>query len=99
MTYAFCVFYRFRLLSPEESEKAREFWKVFSKEDWPQELKIIGDYSFAWGTEWNGFLLIESENAEMFFQFWPRFREKTRWYIENTRTVIGKKRSTDELPI
>lgn len=98
MTYAFCVFYRFRLLSPDEKSKSKEFWREFSNNEWPDELIVVGDYAFAWGTEWNGFLLIESENPELFFQFWPKFRDRTRWYIENTRTVIGRKRRVEELP-
>ena len=79
-------------MSQEESQKARETWKQFSGKDWPQELTIVGDYGFAWGTEWSGFLILETENPELFFEFWPRFRENNRWYVENTRTVIGKKR-------
>ena len=59
---------------------------------WPEELRIIGDYRFAWGTEWNGFLVLETDNPELFFNFWPRFRNKTRWYVDNTKTVIGLKR-------
>ena len=91
MTYAFIVFYHLKPMTEEESLKAREFWIEFSQTDWPSELAIIGDYSYAWGSEWNGFLLIESENPEMFFDFWPKFRDKTRWYIDNTRTIIARK--------
>jgi len=96
MTFAFLVYYRFTKMTPEQAAKAKEFWSDFSKNDWPKDLRIIGDYRYAWGTEWNGFLVLESESPEYFFTFWPRFREKTRWYIDNTKTVIGQKRSTEE---
>ncbi|MHA2240802.1 MAG: hypothetical protein ACXACE_04280 [Candidatus Thorarchaeota archaeon] len=94
MTYAFVVFYRFMSMTPEEAGKARDFWAEFSTKEWPTELKIVGDYRFAWGTEWNGFIFLETENPQLFFDFWPRFRDKTRWYIENTRTIIGQKRDS-----
>ncbi len=83
-------------MSPEESERARDFWRKYSVEDWPKTLSIVGDYRHAWGTEWSGFLLIETESPQTFFEFWPIFRDKTRWYIENTQTVIGLKRKATE---
>ncbi len=92
MTYAFVVFYKFRQMTTEESDRARAFWKQFLDEGWPEELHLIGDYRHAWGTEWNGFLLLEAEEPAVFFEFWPLFRDRTRWYVENTRTVIGLKR-------
>ncbi|MHA1636636.1 MAG: hypothetical protein ACTSUB_01360 [Candidatus Thorarchaeota archaeon] len=96
MTYAFIIYYRFMKMTPEEAQKAKQFWAEFSTKNWPDELIIVGDYRYAWGTEWNGFMLLESENPQMFFDFWPRFRNKTRWYIENTKTVIGQKRNPTE---
>ena len=96
MTFSFVVFYRFLRMTAEQADQAKEFWQEFSQKDWPEELHIVGDYRFAWGTEWNGFLFLETENPQLFFDFWPRFREKTRWYIENTRTIIGIKRSPTE---
>ena len=91
LTYAFIVFYRYRTMSMEEAEKAREFWTDFLKGEWPSDVRIVGNYKYAWGTEWNGFLLIETESAHTFFEFWPKFRDKTRWYVDNTRTIIGQK--------
>jgi hypothetical protein len=96
MTYAFIVFYRFHLMDEEKAKKAKKFWTIFSKDDWPSDIKILGDYRHAWGSDWNGFLLIEVEEPERFFEFWPKFRDKTRFYLDNTRTIIGIKRDTDE---
>lgn len=96
MTYAFIVFYRFHVMTPEEVGKAREFWSEFSTKSWPENLKIIGDYKHAWGTDWNGFLVLETEEPQSFFEFWPIFRNKTRWYIVNTRTVIAVKRENTD---
>lgn len=96
MTYAFVVFYRYHLMTPEEAGKAREFWSEFAKGSWPEQLPIVGDYKYAWGSDWNGFLLIESDDPQSFFEFWPIFRNKTRWYIENTRTIVAIKRDTSE---
>ena len=83
-------------MSSEEAKQAKEFWLNLTKEEWPDDIHIVGDYRHAWGTEWNGFLLMETNNPERFFEFWPRLRDKTRWFIENTRTVIGLKRSIEE---
>lgn len=96
MTYAFLVFYRHHLMTPEEAGKAREFWSEFTRESWPEQLQLIGDYKYAWGSDWNGFLLIESDNPQSFFEFWPVFRDKTRWYVENTHTIIAIKRETKD---
>ncbi|MFW9965118.1 MAG: hypothetical protein ACFFCX_16220 [Candidatus Sifarchaeia archaeon] len=95
MTYAFIVFYRFQMMTPEQAGKAKEFWQKFSKEDWPEHLKIIGDYKYAWGSDWSGFLFLETDVPQIFFEFWPIFRNKTRWYIENTRTIISVKRAAE----
>ena len=83
-------------MSSEEAKQAREFWLKLTKEEWPDDIRIVGDYRHAWGTEWNGFLLLETSKPERFFEFWPRLRDKTRWFIENTRTVIGLKRIIEE---
>ena len=91
MTYGFVIFYRFKLMTKEEAKKAKTFWKDIPKDNWPKNLRVVGDYSYAWGSEWNGFFLVETEKVEMFFEFWPLFRNMTRWYIENTRTIIGRK--------
>ena len=96
MTYGFIVLYRFQLMDEANAKKAREFWSKYLKEDWPADLKLLGDYRHAWGSEWNGFLLLETESPQTFFEFWPLFRDKTRWYVENTRTIIGLKREPKE---
>ncbi len=96
MTFAFIVYYRFVKMDAEKASKAKEFWREFVKNNWPEELTIVGDYRYAWGTEWNGFLVLESKEPRLFFDFWPRFREKTRWYLDNTRTIIGVKRDPIE---
>jgi hypothetical protein len=96
MTYAFLVFYRFQMMTPEQAGKAKEFWEEFSKGSWPEQLQIIGDYKHAWGSDWNGFLLVETDDPQSFFEFWPIFRDKTRWYIDNTRTLVSIKRDMSE---
>ena len=80
------------MMTPEQAGEAKEFWEEFGRGSWPEHLKIIGDYKYAWGTEWSGFLLLETEDPQTFFEFWPIFRDRTRWYIDNTRTVISVKR-------
>ncbi len=96
MSYGFIVFYRFQLMTPEQAGKAKEFWDEFGKGSWPEHLKLIGDYKHAWGSDWSGFLLIETEDPQSFFEFWPIFRDKTRWYIENTRTIVAIKRDAKD---
>ena len=96
MTYAFVVFYRFQMMTPEQAGKAKEFWEEFGRGNWPEHLKIVGDYKYAWGSDWSGFLLLETEDPQTFFEFWPIFRDKTRWYIDNTRTIIAVKREAKD---
>jgi len=48
-------------MDEEKAKKAKKFWTIFSKDDWPSDIKIIGDYRHAWGSDWNGFLVIEAE--------------------------------------
>ena len=79
-------------MTSEEAKQAKEFWIKLTQEEWPEDIRIVGDYRHAWGTEWNGFLFLETSNPQRFFEFWPRMRDKTRWFIENTKTVIGLKR-------
>jgi hypothetical protein len=96
VSYAFVVFYRFKVMSSEEAKKAKEFWINFSKNEWPEDITLVGDYRHAWGTDWNGFLFLETTNPEKFFAIWPRIRDKTRWFVENTRTIIGLRRNLEE---
>ncbi len=90
-TYGFIVYYRLKSLTEEELRKSREDWLRVINESWPTNLRIVGEYRHAWGTEWNGFFVLETEDPEVFFDWWPRFRDRTRWYVDNTRTVIGIK--------
>ena len=83
-------------MTSDEADKARDFWREYIETSWPKELNILGDYRHAWGTEWSGFLFLETDNPQTFFEFWPQFRDKTRWYVENTKTVIGLKRTPTE---
>ncbi len=90
MTYGFLVFYKFKQLNEEEEKKARNFWKEF-RNNLPGNIKLVGEYKHAWGTQWNGYLVLEAETMNDFIKFWPIFRDKTRWYVQATETIISTK--------
>jgi len=91
LKYAFLVFYKFKKLTADEEWRAREEWREILRE-WPEEVKLVGIYDHAWGTEYNGFLLLECEDMDKFVEFWKKLRDNVRWYVKETRTVIAVKR-------
>jgi hypothetical protein len=46
----------------------------------------------AWGTEYNGFLLFEAETADIFLDWWSKFKDTIRWYVEETYTIIARRK-------
>jgi hypothetical protein len=55
----FLVFYRFKTMSKEDTEKANIEWHEL-KNSLPSGVELVGEYDHAWGTEYNGFLLFEA---------------------------------------
>ena len=49
-------------MSKEEAERAKDNWHSL-KNGLPAGIDLVGEYTHAWGTEYNGFLLFESESA------------------------------------
>jgi hypothetical protein len=90
-TYIYFVLYKLKELNPEEEERARNEWEKIT-EEWPPEVRLIGVYDHAWGTEYNGIMVLESESMDSFTRFWKWFRDKVRWYVPETRTIIAMKR-------
>jgi len=37
-------------------------------------------------------MVLESESMDSFTRFWKWFRDKVRWYVPETRTIIATKR-------
>ena len=56
----FLVFYRFKSMNKEESAKAKIEWHEL-RNGLPSGIELVGEYDDAWGTEYNGVLLIELE--------------------------------------
>ncbi len=90
MTMGFLVFYKYKPMTTEEARRAGEEWKDFKAKN--KTAEIIREYDHAYGTEWNGFFLVETEDMASFENFWREFRDSTRWYIESLQAIIGKKR-------
>ncbi|MEM0016935.1 MAG: hypothetical protein QXJ48_01280 [Candidatus Korarchaeum sp.] len=90
-SYIYLVLYKLKELSREEEEKARMQWEDMMRE-WPPEVRLIGVYDHAWGTEYNGVMILESDSMDSFTRFWKWFRDKVRWYVPETRTIIATKR-------
>jgi hypothetical protein len=87
----FLVFYRFKAMSKEQKEKAENEWGQL-KNSLPSGIELVGEYIHAWGTEYNGFLLFESESSDSFFDWWSKFKESIRWYVEETNTIVARRR-------
>ncbi len=90
-TYVYIVFYKLKEMSDEEEERARREWEEMMA-DWPPEVRLLGVYDHAWGTSYNGFLMLECDSMDAYVRFWRWFRDKVRWYVVETRTVIATKR-------
>jgi hypothetical protein len=57
------------------------------------DVRLTGEYIHAWGTEYNGFLLFEADNSDSFLSWWSSFKDKIRWYVDQTHTIVARKRS------
>lgn len=90
-SYIYIVLYKLKELSRDEEERARMQWEDLMRE-WPPEVRLIGVYDHAWGTEYNGVMILESDSMDSFTRFWKWFRDKVRWYVPETKTIIATKR-------
>ncbi len=89
-TYGIIVFFKFEKLTEEDEKIARAEWEKI-KELFPESVKLVGVYYHAWGTPYNGFLVIETTNMDEFLSFWKTFKDKIRWYVAETETIISVK--------
>jgi len=78
-------------MKSDEATKAKIEWKEF-RSDLPSGIELIGEYDHAWGTEYNGFLIFESESSDTFLDWWSGFKDKVRWYVEQTHTIAARRR-------
>jgi len=44
------------------------------------------------GGQNNGFLLFESDSADSFLDWWSKFKDTIRWYVEETHTITARRR-------
>ncbi len=89
---AFLVFYRFKAMSDQEAQKSSAEWNDLKK-SLPSDVRLAGEYNHAWGTEYNGFLLFEADNTNSFLDWWSSFKDKIRWYVDQTHTIVARRRS------
>ena len=87
----FLVFYRFKAMNKEETQKANDEWHEL-KNNLPSGIELVGEYIHAWGTEYNGFLLFEADSADSFLDWWSKFKETIRWYVEETYTIVARRK-------
>jgi hypothetical protein len=90
-TAGFLVFYRFKAMNEEETKRAKDEWNGF-KNNLPSGIELLGEYIRAWGTEYNGFLLFEGDSADSFFDWWSKFKDTIRWYVEETYTIVARRK-------
>lgn len=89
-TYGIIVFFKFEKLTEEDEKIAKTEWEKI-KALFPKSVKLVGVYYHAMGTPYNGFLLLETTNMDDFLTFWKTFKDKIRWYVAETQTVISVK--------
>jgi hypothetical protein len=89
---AFLVFYRFKAMSDQEAQKSSAEWNDLKK-SLPSDVRLAGEYNHAWGTEYNGFLLFEADNTNSFLDWWSSFKDKIRWYVDQTHTIVARRRT------
>ena len=87
--YTVVIFYRFRELSKEDEERVAKEWEDLKKHFPKFGVKLVSNNVHAFGTSWNGFLVIEAEDFDDYVKFWKWFKDRIRWYISMTQTVIG----------
>jgi hypothetical protein len=87
----FLVFYRFKAINKEEKEKAESEWHQL-KDSLPSGIELVGEYIHSWGTKYNGFLLFDAESSDSFFDWWSKFKDTIRWYVEETDTIVARRR-------
>jgi hypothetical protein len=87
----FLVFYRFKSMNTDEAAKAKSEWNDL-RNNLPPGIELAGEYNHAWGTEYNGFLLFESESSDAFLDWWSKFKDNIRWHIEQTHTIAARRR-------
>jgi len=90
--YTILVFYQFKKLTKEEEEKAQREWSDLRKRFSDYGVKLLSNNHHAFGTSWNGFLVIEADDFDDYVKFWRWLKDKIRWYILKTQTIIGVKR-------
>ena len=90
--YTIVVFYRYKKLSEEEERRVAEEWKRLKEEFGRFGVRLLSNNSHAFGTDWNGFLVLEAEDFDDYVKFWRWFKDRVRWYIEATQTVVGVRR-------
>ena len=78
-------------MSKEEAERDKDEWQNI-RNSLPSDIELVGEYIHAWGIEHNGFLLFESDSADSFLDWWSKFKDTIRWYVEQTHTVTARRR-------
>ena len=89
---ALLVFCKFKAMSDQEAQKTSAEWGGLKK-SLPSDVRLAGEYIPAWGTEHNGFLIFEADSSDSFFTWWSGFKDKIRWYVDQTHTIVARKRS------
>jgi hypothetical protein len=77
-------------MNNEETERAKNQWNAL-KNSLPAGIELVGEYFRAWGTEHNGFLLFEAERPDSFSDWWSKFKDTIRLYVEQTHTIVARR--------
>ena len=73
-------------MNKEEKGKAESKWHEL-RNTLPSGIELVGEYIHAWGTKYNG-----SESSDSFYDWWSQFKDTIRWYVEETDTIVARRR-------
>jgi len=76
-------------MNKEEAEKAKDELQNL-KYNLPSGIELVGEYI---RIEYNGFLIFESDSADSFLDWWSKFKNAIRWYVEQTHTIAARRDS------
>ena len=79
------------MITDDEKKRTEEIWNEIKK-NMPSGIKLVSNNVHAFGSQYNGFFIVEFNNFDEFIKWWKGFKDRIRWYVVETRTYIGEKR-------
>ena len=89
LAFVYILYYRLRILSPDEKKKWFKKWANIRK-NLPKGIKIVTEAGNAFGTDFTGFTVFEGPFGQ-FEKLMAVLELQSEDYMEKTKTIIGTK--------